>query len=116
MNYDLVIKNGTVITARDTFVADIALKGERIAALGHGFSGEREIDAEGLYVIPGAIDAHVHMTDPRYAPLYAPGADSFAAGSRAAAFGGVTAMVDFAAPIAGVPLVKELEIRRSEAD
>lgn len=116
MNYDLVIRNGTLITGNDTFVADVAVKGERIVALGHGFSGRREINAHGLYVLPGAIDAHVHLTDPRYAPLYTPGADSFAVGSRAAALGGVTAMVDFAAPIAGVSLVKELEIRRQEAD
>lgn len=116
MNYDLVIRNGTLVTAQDTFAADIAVNGEQIAALGHGFSARREIDAKGLYVLPGAIDAHVHMTDPRYAPLYTPGADSFAVGSRAAAFGGVTAMVDFAAPIAGVSLVEELERRRKEAD
>ena len=116
MDYDLVIRNGTLITAQDTFGADVAVSGERIAALGHGFSGRREIDAQGLYVLPGAIDAHVHMTDPRYAPLYTPGADSFAVGSRAAAFGGVTAMVDFAAPKAGVSLVEELERRRQEAD
>src|SRR5262245_30322210 len=116
MNYDLIVKNGTLITAHDTFVADVAVNGERIAALGHGFSGRREIDAHGLYVLPGAIDAHVHLTDPRYAPLYTPGADSFAVGSRAAALGGVTAMVDFAAPKAGIPLIEELELRQKEAD
>ena len=116
MNYDLIIKGGTLITAHDTFVADVAVNGERIAALGQGFSGRREINAHGLYVLPGAIDAHVHLTDPRYAPLYTPGADSFAVGSRAAAFGGVTALVDFAAPKAGVSLVEELERRQKEAD
>jgi dihydropyrimidinase len=116
VDYDLVIKNGTLITAHDTFAADLAVNGERIAALGQGLSGRREINAQGLYVLPGGIDAHVHMTDPRYAPMYTPGADSFAVGSRAAAFGGVTAMVDFAAPRAGVSLVEELERRRKEAD
>jgi dihydropyrimidinase len=116
VNYDLVIKNGTLITPHDTYMTDVAVNGERIAALGDGLSGRREIDAQGLYVLPGAIDVHVHMTDPRYAPEYTPGADSFAVGSRAAAFGGVTAIVDFAAPKAGVSLVEELERRRKEAD
>jgi dihydropyrimidinase len=116
MNYDLVIKNGTLITAQDTFVADVAVNGEKIAALGQGLSGRSEIDAQGQYVLPGAIDVHVHMTDPRYAPMYTPGADSFAVGSRAAAFGGVTSMVDFAAPKAGISLVEELQRRRKEAD
>jgi dihydropyrimidinase len=112
----LTIKNGTLVTAHATFNADIAIEGERIAAIGENLSGGREIDARGLYVLPGAIDGHVHLTDPRYAPEYTPTADSFATGSRAGAFGGVTALVDFAAPKAGVNLVEELERRQEEAD
>jgi dihydropyrimidinase len=114
--HDLIIKNGTLITAHHTFEADVAISGERIAAIGQNLSGTREINARGLYVLPGAIDAHVHLTDPRYAPLYVPGADSFAVGTRAAAFGGTTCIVDFAAPAAGVPLVEELDRRQEEAD
>jgi len=114
--YDLVIKNGTLIAAHDFFTADLAISGERIAAIGHDLTGKREINARGLYVIPGAIDGHVHLTDPRYAPLYTPSADSFAVGSQAAAFGGVTSFVDFAAPKAGISLVEELERRQEEAD
>ncbi|MBZ9810256.1 dihydropyrimidinase [Mesorhizobium sp. BR1-1-9] len=116
MSYDLVIKNGTVITPNDTFLADVAINGEQIAAIGQGLVGQREIDARGRYVLPGAIDAHVHLTDPRYAPLYTPGADSFGVGSRAAAIGGVTTFVDFASPYAGVNLVKELDVRQKEAE
>jgi len=116
MTYDLVIKNGALITAHDTFSADVGIRGERIAAIGESLSGKREINARGLYVLPGAIDGHVHLTDPRYAPFYTPSADSFAVGSRAAAFGGVTSFVDFAAPRAGVNLVEELERRQEEAD
>jgi dihydropyrimidinase len=116
MSYDLVIRAGQLITPHETFVADIGIDGERIAAIGHGLSGQREISARGLYVIPGAIDGHVHLTDPDYAPLYPPNADSFAVGSRAAAFGGVTSLVDFAAPKAGLDLVEALKRRRGQAD
>lgn len=116
MTYTLVIKNGTIVTAQATFTADVAINGEHIAALGENLSGQREIDAHGLYVLPGAIDGHVHLTDPRYAPEFQPTADSFASGSRAGAFGGVTTFVDFAAPKAGVSLVEELERRQEEAD
>ena len=113
---DLVIRNGLLITPHDTFAADIGIEGERIAAIGQGLSGQRVISARGLYVIPGAIDGHVHLTDPDYAPLYPPNADSFAVGSRAAAFGGVTSLIDFAAPKAGLNLVETLERRRQQAD
>ena len=116
MDYDLVIKHGRLITAHDTFAADIGINGERIATIGDRLSGQREINARGLYVIPGAIDAHVHLTDPDYAPLYTPNADSFAVGSRAGAFGGVTSLVDFAAPKAGLNLEEALERRRKQAD
>ena len=116
MDYDLVIKDGQLITPHDTFAADVGIKGERITTIGRGLSGQRQIDARGLYVIPGAIDGHVHLTDPDYAPLYTPNADSFAVGSRAGAFGGVTSLVDFAAPKAGLNLVEALERRRRQAD
>ena len=116
MIHDVVVRNGQLITAQDTFNADIGIDGERIATIGHGLDGHREIDARGLYVIPGAIDGHVHLTDPDYAPLYPVNADSFAVGSRAGALGGVTSFVDFAAPKAGLNLVDALERRRKQAD
>src|SRR5262249_1882551 len=116
MSYDLVIRHGQLITPQATLAADVGIDGERIAAIGHGLRGQREISARGLYVIPGAIDGHVHLTDPDYAPLYTPNADSFAVGTRAAAFGGVTSFVDFAAPKAGLDLVESLERRRKQAD
>jgi dihydropyrimidinase len=116
VNYDLVIRDGRLVTPHDTFAADIGINGERIATIGHGLSGQREINAQSLYVIPGAVDGHVHLTDPDYAPLYTPNADSFAVGSRAGAFGGVTSLVDFAAPKAGLDLVEALKRRRAQAD
>lgn len=116
MTYDLVIKNGQLITANETFMADLAITGERIAAIGSNLSGQHEIDATGLYVLPGAIDGHVHLTDPTSFAPYTPTADSFATGSRAAAFGGVTTLIDFAQPDPGQSLVEALERRQEDAD
>lgn len=116
MHYDLVIKGGLVVTAEGTSVADVAVTGERIAAVGTDLSGAQEIDARGLYVIPGAIDGHVHLNDPTFPPYATFTADTFATGTRAAAFGGVTTIVDFAQPAVGEPLLDELDRRLSDAD
>ncbi len=58
---DCVVKNGTVLTAAGTVVADVGIQGERIAAIGTGLQGDRGIEAAGHYVFPGFIDAHVHL-------------------------------------------------------
>ena len=90
--YDLVIRNGTLVTADAVYPADVAIDGEHIAAIGQGLRGRREIDAAGQYVLPGAIDGHVHLDMPigRFTST-----DDFSHGTRAAAFGGTTAIVDF---------------------
>lgn len=116
MPYNLVIKNGRLITAHTSYQADVAVQGEQIAAIGNDLSGEREVDAQGLYVIPGAIDGHVHLTDPTTPPPYRPKADSFAVGSRAAAFGGVTTIIDFVQPDPGQSLIEALDQRQEDAD
>lgn len=115
MAYDLVIKNGRLITAHSDFTADVAVSGESIAAIGRGLSAAREIDAAGCYVLPGAIDGHLHFTDPTFPPYAVPAADSFATGSRAGAFGGVTTVIDFAQPAVGQPLLEELDRRLADA-
>ena len=84
--FDLVIKRGRIITAAEDFVGDVAVSGEKIAAIGQNLAGVREIDAQGLYAIPGAIDGHVHLQMP-IANWHT--ADSFAQGTIAAACGGV---------------------------
>jgi dihydropyrimidinase len=116
LTYDLVVKGGLVVTAEGASVADVGVAGERIAAVGDELVGARELDAGGLYVIPGAIDGHVHLTDPTFPPYATPTADSFATGTRAAAFGGVTTVIDFAQPAVGQPLLEELDRRRADAD
>lgn len=116
MSYDIAIKGGLVVTSEGEQIADVAISGERIAAIGNDLSGVRDIDATGLYVIPGAIDGHVHLQDPTFPPHSTLTADTFATGTRAAAFGGVTTVVDFAQPAVGQPLLEELDRRLSDAD
>ena len=116
MGYDIVVKDGLVVTSQGEQLADVAIAGERIAAIGSDLSGEREIDAQGMYVVPGAIDGHVHLNDPTFPPYATFTADSFATGTRAAAFGGTTTVVDFAQPAVGQALLEELDRRRSDAE
>ncbi len=95
MSFDLVIKNGMVVTAEAIYQADIGVVGESITAVGEGLSGNYEIDASGKLVIPGAVDIHVHFQMPigNFTS-----ADDFFSGTRAAAFGGTTAIIDFVEP------------------
>ncbi|MEO0565953.1 MAG: amidohydrolase family protein, partial [Chloroflexota bacterium] len=112
--YDLVIKNGRVVTAQSSFEADVAVDGETIVAVGHGLAGRREIDATGKLVTPGAVDIHVHMQMPL--PNGFTSSDTFFTGTRAAALGGTTAIVDFAAPAGEQSMLDTLAARRAEAD
>jgi dihydropyrimidinase len=91
-----LIRNGTVVTARDTTAADILIEGELIREVRPGIAGqaaERIIDATGLYVMPGGIDAHTHLDMPFGGTT---SSDDFETGTRAAAFGGTTSIIDFA--------------------
>jgi dihydropyrimidinase len=91
-----LIRNGTVVTAADTFAADILIEGERILEVRAGIpeaSAGKAIDATGMYVIPGGVDAHTHLDMPFGGTM---SADDFETGTRAAAFGGTTSIVDFA--------------------
>jgi dihydropyrimidinase len=91
-----LIRNGTVVTARDTTAADILIEGETIREVRPEISpeaAEKIIDAAGMYVIPGGIDAHTHLDMPFGGTT---SSDDFETGTRAAAFGGTTTIVDFA--------------------
>ena len=110
---DLVVQNGTVVTAGDIYRADVGIAGERIAALGEGLRGQRVLDAQGMYVMPGFVDAHVHMQLPAGGLV---SADDFRSGTVAAACGGTTTIVDFVTPGRGQPLREALAARRAEAD
>ncbi|MFZ0548945.1 MAG: dihydropyrimidinase [Candidatus Promineifilaceae bacterium] len=90
-----IIKNGTIITAADTFQADILIEGETIAALGRSFpeEGRQVYDARGKLLLPGGIDVHTHLELPVSGTI---SSDDFFTGQRAAAFGGTTSHIDFA--------------------
>lgn len=94
--YDLVIRNGTLVTANDTQKADIAVKKGKIAKLGflENFDcGEKEIDAKGKIVIPGLIDPHVHIAHPFREDI---SKDDFYSATKSAVYGGNTSIIDFA--------------------
>ncbi len=89
ISYDLAIKNGRVYTPRGLLSIDIWVREGRIEALGGSHHADERIDATGMLVLPGAIDAHVHFRDP--GPNYK---EDWASGSASAAAGGVTAVID----------------------
>src|SRR5207245_1138544 len=99
MPYDLVITNGTVISADGQEQADVAVRGERIAAIGKGLAKPGEaakiVDAKSKYVLPGGVDVHVHLELPFCGTV---SSDDWNTGTRAAARGGVTTVIDFAIP------------------
>ena len=93
MLYDIVIRNGTLVTAAETAKADLAIADGRIAAIGCALGrGREEIDATGLFVLPG-VDAHCHVDEPPF--LGARLADGFESATRSAACGGTTTIVPF---------------------
>jgi dihydropyrimidinase len=112
--YELVIKNGTVVTTKSTYLADIGIIDERIAAIGEELSGKQEIEATGKFVVPGAVDVHVHMQMPLRANVIS--ADDFFTGTRAAALGGTTTIIDFVAAGPAQSLSDALTARQTEAD
>jgi dihydroorotase len=89
INFDLVVQNGRVYTSTGQRTIDIWIKDGRVAELGGPHRAEEKIDANGMLVLPGAIDAHVHFRDP--GPNYK---EDWASGSLAAAAGGVTTVID----------------------
>ncbi|MGD8997942.1 MAG: amidohydrolase family protein, partial [Anaerolineae bacterium] len=112
----LLIKDGTLVTVQGLLEADLLVQGEQIKALGRGlseFHDTRIIEAEGCYVLPGVIDAHTHIqldTGVYQTP------DDWFIGTRAAACGGVTTVVDFATQFPGQTLRQAVEGRLAEAE
>jgi dihydropyrimidinase len=113
-----LIANGTVVTAEGSQAADVLIDGEAIAAIGAGLAAagmtaDETIDASGKYVIPGAIDVHTHMELP-FGGTFAK--DTFETGTRAAAFGGTTTIVDFAVQSRGRSLREGLDAWHAKAE
>ena len=111
----LVIKSGTLITASETFKADILIERERIVAIGKNLSAPADsviINAEGKYVMPGGVDAHTHFDLPMFETV---SSDDHYTGHKAAAFGGTTTVIDFISQDTS-PLLKNVELWHKKAD
>ena len=111
-----LIKGGRIITAVDDYVADILVEGERVVCIGLNLDGgedARVIDAAGLLVFPGGVDCHTHMEN-TFGPSVT--ADNFASGTRSAAFGGTTTIIDFALQTAGTSPLDAIARARGKAD
>ena len=112
----LLIKGGTVISATGAHPADVLIDGETIVALfapGRGPEDVETIDATGKYVIPGGVDAHTHMELP-FGGTFA--SDTFDTGTKAAAFGGTTTIIDFAVQRTGEVVQDGLSAWHAKAD
>ncbi|HSV87806.1 MAG TPA: dihydropyrimidinase [Bacteroidales bacterium] len=116
---DILIKNGTIVTSEKTFPGFLFLSDGKIAACGQEGEGipdfkqeTREIDANGMLVIPGGVDPHVHLQMQTQVGLTG---DDFRSGSIAALMGGTTTFMDFATPLPKQPLPDALEKRIDEA-
>jgi dihydropyrimidinase len=106
--FDLVVRNAQVATASDCYEADIGIRAGRIVQIGTGLpAGTREIDAAGRVVTPGGVDAHCHLDQPMAPPVRM--ADDFESGTRAAACGGTTTVIPFAAQEKGQSLRAAVE-------
>jgi dihydropyrimidinase len=113
-----LITNGTIVTADGSTAADVLIDGERVARIGSdlgsdGISADETIDAAGRWLIPGAIDVHTHMELP-FGGTFAK--DTFETGTRAAAFGGTTTIVDFAVQSRGKSLRDGLDTWHAKAE
>ncbi|HLU56318.1 MAG TPA: dihydropyrimidinase [Pseudonocardia sp.] len=113
-----LIRGGLVITASDETTADVLIEDEKVVALAdpafaQGWTADTIIDATGKYVIPGGVDAHTHMEMP-FGGTFA--SDTFETGTRAAAWGGTTTIVDFAVQSMGGSLREGLDAWHAKAD
>ncbi len=109
-----LITNGTVVTAGDTFEADILISGETVQAIGKNLQvkADKVVDAKGCYVFPGGIDAHTHLDMPFMGTM---SSDDFETGTLAALHGGTTSIIDFAFQVQGGTLNQALQTWHEKA-
>jgi dihydropyrimidinase len=113
-----LIKNGRVVTAVDSYEADILIDGETVVLIGRDLSSivqspDRTIDANGKLVLPGGIDPHTHLDLP-FGGTFS--SDDFETGTTAAAFGGTTTIIDFAVQYHGQGLNQALDVWFAKAE
>ena len=104
----VLIKNGKVVTASESYIADVYVVGEKIAAIGKslGVKADKVIDATDKLVLPGGIDPHVHLDMP-FMGTYS--SDDYETGTRAALHGGTTMVIDFILQTQGDSLANALK-------
>jgi len=115
MNFDTIIRNGSVVTATDTYQADVAIANGSVVAIGKDLPDQNAsqlLDAAGKLVLPGGIDVHTHIDMPFGGTT---SADDFETGTRAAAFGGTTTLIDFAIQYKSQPLRQAFDTWMSKA-
>ncbi len=112
----VLIKGGRIVTAVDDYVADILLENGRVEAIGRSLTvADAQVhDASDLLVLPGGVDVHVHMETPMGKGVYT--CDSFESGTRSAAFGGTTTIIDFAQQFKGDTPKQALDRRLATAE
>jgi dihydropyrimidinase len=113
-----LIKNGHIVTAVDSYVADILIEGSTVVLIGANLEGiagtvDKTIDGTGKLVIPGGIDPHTHLDLPFGGTS---SSDDFETGTRAAALGGTTTIVDFAVQYRGQSLNEALDVWFAKAE
>ncbi|MFC1556640.1 dihydropyrimidinase [candidate division KSB1 bacterium] len=110
-----IIKDGIVILGYSVSQQDLFITGESIAAVGNlsGLKADQVIDASGLLVMPGAIDTHVHFNDEFMGTV---SVHDYYSGTRAAAFGGVTSVIDFSNQAPGGSLMSTITNKLDEAE
>jgi dihydropyrimidinase len=120
---NLIIRSGPIVTAERQFEADIRIRGEEIVEIGHGLArregDERELDAQGLLILPGGIDPHVHLTLPESVPATDRWVDDLTSGSKAALAGGITTVGNISFPRPGetplATLKREIKLVQQQA-
>jgi dihydropyrimidinase len=110
-----LIKGGRVVSAATSTLADVLIEGETIARVAPGIdvTGHTVVNAEGMVVLPGGIDVHTHLDMPFGGTV---SADDYEWGTRAAAIGGTTTVIDFCLQSMGKPMGDALEIWRKKAE
>jgi dihydropyrimidinase len=112
-DFDLVIRGGKLVHADRTQEMDLGIRGEKIATVGTGLVGRHVIEAQGMLVLPGGVDPHVHLEMPVGTTQ---SSDDWFSGTYAAACGGTTTIIDFVEPHAGESLADALAARRERAE
>ena len=111
----ILIKNGRIITAVDDYMGDVFIENETITHIGKSLDMEADeiLDASGKYLFPGGLDPHTHLDMPFGGTV---SADDFETGTRAAAHGGTTTLIDFAIQTKGQSTLEALDTWHAKAD